>query len=64
MADSGQKLRCQVKIGTVDRLEIQSNYREFAVNNNKYLNVVGYDDKHNIFSELDGFRFDWTIESG
>ena len=53
-----------MKIGTVDRLEIQSNYREFAVNNNKYLNVVGYDDKHNIFSELDGFRFDWTIESG
>ena len=62
--DSGQVLRCQVKVGYVSRLAIQSNYRQFSVNNNKYLNVVGYDDEMNIFSELDGFRFDWTIKRG
>jgi hypothetical protein len=29
------------------------------VNDKKHIDVVGYDDEGNIFSGLDGFRFDW-----
>lgn len=57
-------LRCQVKFGNVHRIEIQSNYKEFAVNDINYLNVVGYDGAGNIFSELDGFSLDWTVTEG
>jgi hypothetical protein len=53
-----------VKFGQVEHLEIQSNFRQFAINDHKYLNVVGYDSNGNIFSELDGFRLDWTITEG
>jgi hypothetical protein len=34
------------------------------VNDKKHLDIVGYDNVGNIFSGLDGFRFDWSIVSG
>lgn len=34
------------------------------MNSNQHLTVVGYDDDDNIFSSMDGFRFDWAITEG
>lgn len=34
------------------------------MNNNQVLKVVGFDDDQNVFSSLDGLRFDWQIEEG
>jgi nuclear pore complex protein Nup210 len=62
--DSGQVLRCQAKVGAVDRLGILTHYRQFSVNENQHLQVAGFDDEDNIFSSLDGLRFDWTVTSG
>ena len=34
------------------------------MHSNWHLTVVGYDDEDNIFSTMDGFRFDWSITEG
>ena len=34
------------------------------MNENEHLQVAGFDDEDNIFSSLDGLRFDWTITKG
>lgn len=48
----------------MDRLDIFTRSKQFSVNSNQHLTVVGYDDDDNIFSSMDGFRFDWTITEG
>lgn len=61
---SGQVLESQAKVGVVTKIEIQINYRHLYVNDKERLDIVGYDNEGNIFSGLDGFRFDWSIERG
>lgn len=48
----------------MDRLDIFTRSKQFSVNSNHHLTVVGYDDDDNIFSSMDGFSFDWTITEG
>ena len=62
--NTGSILRAQVKLGIIDRLKIQSKYRQIYVNDKKHLRVVAFDDDGNIFSGLEGLRFDWTILQG
>jgi len=57
-------LESQAKIGLIDRLAININYRHLYINDKKHIDVVAYDDEGNIFSGLDGFRFDWSIVTG
>ena len=45
-------------------MSIQSKYRHIYVNDRKHLHVVAFDDEGNIFSGLEGLRFDWTIVTG
>ena len=61
---SGQVLETQAKIGIIDRLAININYKHLYINDKKHIDVVAYDDEGNIFSGLDGFLFDWSIASG
>jgi len=56
---SGQVLESQAKVSAIDYLAININYRHLYVNDKKTIDVVGYDDEGNIFSGMDGFRFDW-----
>ena len=46
------------------RLDIQTRYRQFSVNENQMVRVVGFDDEGNIFSSLEGLAFRWTITKG
>lgn len=62
--NSGTVLKCNTKVGQVDRLDIFTRSKQFSVNSNQQLIVVGYDDDDNIFSSMDGFSFDWTITEG
>lgn len=57
-------LESQAKVGVVDSIDIHINYRHLYVNDKKHLDIVGYDSVGNIFSGLNGFRFDWSIISG
>jgi hypothetical protein len=61
---SGDILRCEAKVGVVERLEIRVRYRQIYVDNNFRLTVLGYDADGNVFTTLDGFLFDWRIEHG
>lgn len=45
-------------------MAININYKHLYINDKKHIDVVAYDDEGNIFSGLDGFRFDWSIVSG
>ena len=63
-SDSGTVLKCNTKVGQVDKLDIFTRSKQFSVNSNQQLIVVGYDDDDNIFSSMDGFSFDWTITEG
>lgn len=62
--NSGQILESQAQIAMLNRLAININYRHLYINDKKHIDVVAYDDQGNIFSGLDGFRFDWTIITG
>jgi hypothetical protein len=53
-----------VKLGKIDRIAINVNYKHFYVNDKKHVDLVAFDDEGNIFSGLEGFRFDWSIQSG
>lgn len=48
----------------IARLDIQTHLRQIYLNDFEHLNMAAYDDEGNIFSGLDGFWFDWNIESG
>lgn len=61
---SGQVLESQAKIGLLASIAVNINYRHLYINDKKHIDVVAYDDQGNIFSGLDGFRFDWKITSG
>ena len=61
---SGQVLESQAKIGLLDQLAFNIHYRHLYINDKNHLDVVAFDDQGNIFSGLDGFRFDWTITEG
>jgi hypothetical protein len=61
---SGQVLESQAKIGLLESIAVNINYRHLYINDKKHIDVVAFDDQGNIFSGLDGFRFDWTITSG
>ena len=48
----------------IDSLELFIHYRHLYINDRQHIDVVAFDDQRNIFSGLDGFRFDWTITKG
>lgn len=50
-----------MKLGKIDRISINVNYKHFYVNDKKHVDLVAFDDEGNIFSGLEGFRFDWSI---
>jgi nuclear pore complex protein Nup210 len=61
---SGQVLRCEVQLGKIAKLKVQTHLRQFNLNDFEHLQLVAYDEQGNLFSGLDGFWFDWHIESG
>ena len=63
-ANSGTVLKCSAKVGLVHRLDITTRSKQFSVNSNQHIGVVGYDDEENSFSSMDGFSFDWKITDG
>jgi len=62
--NSGQLLESQVKLGKIDRISININYKHLYVNDKKHVDVIAFDDEGGIFSALTGFRFNWNLLSG
>ena len=57
-------LRCQVKVGKIQKIDIWTRYRQLSVNENEMIRVAAFDDEGNLFSSLEGLEFDWTITKG
>lgn len=62
--DSGTHLICVAKVGKVHHLSIHQHFKQFHEGTYNFVEVIGFDDDDNVFSTMDGFRFDWSITSG
>lgn len=47
----------------VHRIEIMTKLRTIDVGDVEILEVLGYDKEGNVFSTLEGMRFEWTIQA-
>jgi hypothetical protein len=53
-----------VEIAKIARIEIFSRFRQLSRGDSQHLAVRAFDKEGNVFSTLDGFRFDWDVVSG
>ena len=53
-----------MKLGLITRLNIKTHLRQFYLNDYEHLGLDAYDEEGNLFSGLNGYRFDWNIEVG
>ena len=58
---SGQTLKAQIKVGKIHTIEIFSRFRQIAKGDRAHLEVRARDDENDVFSTLEGFKFDWSI---
>ncbi len=54
---------CEGRVAKVSRIEILTKLRTIDVGNIETLEILGYDQDGNVFSTLEGMRFEWTIPS-
>ena len=52
--------KCESRVAKVARIEILTKLRTIDVGNVETLQVLGYDEEGNVFSTLEGMRFEWT----
>ena len=57
-------MQAQVEMAKIARIEIFSRFRQLSRGDKQHLAVRAYDDEGNVFSTLDGFRFNWDVLSG
>jgi hypothetical protein len=57
-------LTAQVKNARIHRLEIFSRFRQINKGDKHYMEVRAFDDEGNVFSSLEGFKFDWNTLEG
>lgn len=62
--NSGTSLTCMVNVGLINKLEVNIGQSNLFINVEKSLRVTAYNEKGNIFTSLNGFRFDWTVSNG
>lgn len=58
-AASTTVLTAQIKVARIARIEISSRFRQVSRGDTLHLQVRAYDAEGNVFSSLDGLRFDW-----
>ena len=59
--ETGDLLRCEAKTAFIKRIEIMTKLRSIDVGNYESLELLGYDDEGNVFTTLEGVRFDWLL---
>jgi len=57
-------LTAQIKVARIARIEISSRFRQVSRGDTLHLQVRAYDAEGNVFSSLDGLRFDWQVKAG
>jgi hypothetical protein len=54
-------VKCESKIAKIKRIEILTKFRRINVGDLEVLELLGYDEEGNVFSTLEGLRFEWSI---
>lgn len=57
-------LTAQIKVAKIARIEIASRFRQVSRGDTLHLQVRAYDAEGNVFSSVDGLRFDWEVKAG
>ena len=63
LKETGDILRCESRVAKVHRIEIMTKLRTIDVGDVEILEVLGYDKEGNVFSTLEGMRFEWSIQA-
>ena len=61
---TNEYFKCKVGFAEVSRISIEKSFDTINVGDIFELHVLAYDDKGNIFSSLEGWKFNWKILSG
>ena len=59
---SGDILRCETRIGLIHNIKILTNMRSIDVDDINQLEVQAFDKEGNVFSTVEGLKFQWRIE--
>ena len=58
---SGRKVRCEVYVDKIERIEIETTSRKMYHDDIEELKVLAFDSIGNLFSTLEGLEFQWSI---
>ena len=61
---SNTVLTAQIKVAKINRIEIFTRFRQVSTGDQINLQALAYDVEGNVFSSLDGLRFEWLVISG
>lgn len=59
--ETNDVLRVESRVAKIHRVEILTKLRTIDVGDVEILEVLGYDQEGNVFSTLEGVRFEWSI---
>lgn len=59
---TGNGVKCEVYVAPIQRIEIETTARSVAVGGVEALRIRAFDAEDNVFSSLEGLRFEWEIE--
>ena len=60
---SGRKVRCEVYVDKISRIEIETTSRRMYHDDIEEIGVLAFDSIGNLFSTLEGLQFQWSIVS-
>ena len=55
-------MKCEARVAEIKKIEIITKMRTLDVGDYETFELLGYDDKGNAFTTLEGLRFNWWIE--
>ena len=61
---TNEYFKCKVGFGEISRISIEKNFDTINVGDIFELHVLAHDDRGNIFSSLEGWKFNWKIIKG
>ena len=59
-----ESFKCKIEFGEVNQITIEKNFDSLNVGDTSELHVLARDEKGNLFSSLEGWKFHWNIKKG
>lgn len=62
LLETGDKLKAEAKISFISKIEILTKSKIIEVGQIQLLEILGFDKDDNVFSTLEGVKFEWNLE--